>query len=233
MATIKARFKPGTFLRLLILFSLLFGAAGCDLARGINLPTGLPFGAATATPTPVKPPVSPATNTPGADLGFLTTATPVQSLTLWVPPEFDPASGSKAGELLKARLAEFSRRNGGMQVNVRVKATSGEGGLLESLNAASAVAPLALPSVIALPRADLEAAALKGLVYPLDGLSTTIDQTDWYPYARQLAMVQGATFALPFAGDALVAAYRPEKVAGPPADWQAAVRWSQPLASAA
>ena len=58
--------------------------------------------------------------------------------------------------------------------------------------------------MVALSRADLEVAALKGLVFPLDGVSTVIDEADWYDYARQLAMVQGTTFALPFAGDALV-----------------------------
>ncbi len=57
-----------------------------------------------------------------------------------------------------------------------------------------------------------------------------IDQADWYNYARQLAMVQGATFALPFAGDALVVAYRPARVVAPPADWPAVYSLGQPLA---
>jgi ABC-type glycerol-3-phosphate transport system substrate-binding protein len=171
------------------------------------------------------------TVTPGAvqpDPQATPTALPV--LTLWVPPDFDPASGTRAGDLLRQRLDEFSRQNGGVQVQVRVKAASGPGGLLESLNAAGAAAPLALPSLVALPRGDLEVAALKGLVFPLDGVSSAIDETDWYDYARQLAMVQGATFALPFAGDALVLAYRPGKVAVPPTDWSAVFRLSQPLA---
>ena len=113
---------------------------------------------------------------------------------------------------------------------MRVKASSGTGGLLESLNSASAAAPLALPSVVALSRADLEVAALKGLVIALDKSSTLIDESDWYDYARQLAMVQGATFALPFAGDALVVAYRPSKVVAAPKDWQTVFRLGQPLA---
>jgi ABC-type glycerol-3-phosphate transport system substrate-binding protein len=67
-------------------------------------------------------------------------------------------------------------------------------------------------------------------VFPFDGLSTVIDENDWYSYARQLAMVQGATFALPFAGDALLVAYRPALVVAPPADWEAIFRLGQPLA---
>lgn len=158
------------------------------------------------------------------------TATAVPTLTLWVPPEFDPQAGTPAGSLLESRLREFSRQNGGVQVNVRVKAASGTGGLLESLNAAYNAAPLNMPSVVALTRPDLEVAALKGLVQPLDGASTAIDEADWYDYARQLAMVQGTTFALPFAGDALLIAYRPAMVITPPVDWVAINRLAQPLA---
>lgn len=181
------------------------------------------------TATPQRDSSNPVVTTaaPGA------TASPAafpSTLTLWVPPEFDPAGGTPAGDLLNARLQEFSQQYGGVEVRVRVKATSGAGGLLESLTASAAAAPEVLPSVIALSRTDLEVAALKGLVFPLDGTSTTIDQTDWYNYARQLAMVQGATFALPFAGDALVLAYRPTKVIGPPADWDTILRLSQPMA---
>lgn len=212
---------------LTLLFLLLF--TGCDLARGIGL---LPA-AATLTPPPAaaggetSAPGSaptPTAGTPGV------TPTAVQKLSLWVPPEFDPEGGTPAGDLLRERLELFSRQNGGVQVEVRVKASSGPGGLLESLTTASAAAPLALPSVVALSRPDLEIAALKGLVYPLDGISTAIDQSDWYAYARQLAMVQGATFALPFAGDALVVAYRPGSVAVAPTDLAAIYRLGQPLA---
>jgi ABC-type glycerol-3-phosphate transport system substrate-binding protein len=132
--------------------------------------------------------------------------------------------------MLNQRLQDFSRLNGGVQVLVRVKASSGPGGLIDSLAAASAAAPAALPSVVALSRSDLEVAALKGLIFPLDGVSMMIDETDWYEYARQLAMVQGATFALPFAGDALVVAYRPADVAVIPTDWPSIFRLGQPLA---
>jgi ABC-type glycerol-3-phosphate transport system substrate-binding protein len=58
--------------------------------------------------------------------------------------------------------------------------------------------------MVALNRSDLEAAALKGLVYPIDGLTAVVEDSDWYPYARELARVQNSTFGLPFAGDALV-----------------------------
>lgn len=205
--------------------------SGCDLIRSSQLPVTLPD-----IRTPAKSPLPGITTAPAASLPATAmpepqaTATPFSAIVLWVPPEFDPGSNTPAGILLSQRLQEFSRLNGGVKVQVRVKASSGQGSLLEALGAANAAAPAALPSVVALSRSDLEVAALKGLIYPLDGVSTVIDETDWFGYSRQLAMVQGATFALPFAGDALVIAYRPEKVIGPPADWPAVYRLSQPLA---
>jgi ABC-type glycerol-3-phosphate transport system substrate-binding protein len=73
-------------------------------------------------------------------------------------------------------------------------------------------APSALPDLVALPRYALEVAAQKGLVRPLDGLSTELENSDWYPYARDLAEIEGTSYGIPFAGDALVIIYRPELV---------------------
>ncbi len=218
--------------RFLSLFLLLL-ISGCGLVDQASVPGWWPF-ASTPSPVPVgtATPVGMTATVP-SEIDRPATATTVPSLTMWVPPEFDPQAGTPAGAILENRLREFSRRNGGVRVIVRVKAASGAGGLLESLNAAYSAAPLNMPSVVALARSDLEAAALKGLVQPLDGASTVIDEADWYGYARQLAMVQGATFALPFAGDALIIAYRPAMVNSSPADWTAIESLAQPLAFAA
>jgi multiple sugar transport system substrate-binding protein len=220
---------------LAVLVALLSGLlGGCEIVRQVA-PQALDLpGAATHTPAAQDTPTSlEPTSTPGANLGFLSTETVPQSLTLWLPPEFDPASGTPAGNLLAQRLALFSQQNDGVVIHVRIKAASGPGGLLDSINTASSAAPLALPSVVALSRTDLETAALKGLLHPYDGLSTTIDQPDWYTYARQLAMVQGLTFSLPFAGDALMLVYRPGMIEDAPVDWETVFRMGQPMAFSA
>ncbi len=152
------------------------------------------------------------------------------TLTLWLPPQFDPAADTPAGQLLQQRLDAFMEENPGVLIHVRIKAPSGPGGLLESLTAAAAPAPAALPSVIALSRGDLEAAALKGLIYPLEGVSEEVESTDWYPYARQLSRVQDIPFAIPIAGDALMLFYRPASVGGtPPQNWQEVLAFGNPL----
>ena len=95
----------------------------------------------------------------------------------------------------------------------------GQGGLLDALTATNAAAPGALPSLILLNRQDMETAALKGLILPLDDMTAVMGSTDWYPYAQDLARLQGSIFGLPFAGDALALVYRPVRFPSPPKSW--------------
>jgi ABC-type glycerol-3-phosphate transport system substrate-binding protein len=197
--------------RALALAFLLAFLIGCT-------PTPLPGQTATpeATATPTSIPIPTLASDEAAPAGPLT-------LTIWLPPEFDPANGSPAGDLLQARLIEFSQRRDNVTIATRIKNVDGPGGILEALATGSAAAPQSLPDLVALPRAAFETAAIKGLLHPFDGLTTILDDPDWYEYARQLAHVQGSTFGIPFAGDALLMVYRPEKVTQPPLDWAASL----------
>lgn len=221
--------RPAAVARSFCFVLILLLLAGCT--GEFSLPT-LPI-PARATPTPsvaeMQTPTKPTPSTPA-----VTEEPPGPiELTIWVPPQFDPDSGAPGGPVLRRRLEQFESENPGIQVKVRVKAQNGPGGLLETLTAASAAAPDAIPSLIALTRTDLESAALKGLVFPLDELSAAIDQTDWFPFAQQLALVQGSTFGLPFAGDAQVLLYRPARVPTAPTSWEEILRRGEPLAFAA
>ena len=166
------------------------------------------------TPTPQDTPI--ATSPPAPTPTTSPTAVGPTTIELWLPPEFDPNSGNQAGDILKTRLEEFTARRPNTRVDVRLKAIDGPGGMLDSLTTASAAAPLALPDIVALPRPVLEAAALKGLLRPLDDLIEPIDNSDWYDFARQMAHVQNSTYGLPFAGDAQVLVYRTTTIPEPP-----------------
>lgn len=161
-------------------------------------------------------------NTPTATLSPLPTPAATagpkvpRTIRIWLPPEFDPESGTPAGEILKTRLKEFTDRRPDTRIEVRIKAHEGVGGMLDSLAAASAAAPLALPDLVALPRPDLETAALKGLLRPFDDLIDTTEDSDWYPFARQMALLQNSTYGIPFAGDAQMLIYRPLTIPAPP-----------------
>ena len=178
------------------------------------------------TPTPAEDsdqtpePSVPATESPRGSL----------TLSVWLPPEFDPNSGSAAGDLMRARLEAFRALNPDLSIDIRVKAEDGPGGLLPSLTAAHAAAPLALPDLIALPQSDLEAAAIKNLVHPIDGLSNVHESDDWYQYARDLVHIQDSNFGFAFAGNALVLVYRPSAFDQPPVSIAQAIELGEALA---
>jgi len=180
--------------RLLTFAILIFLLAGCA-----NISSLL------STPEPA--PVS--TNTPAAIATSTSTATPTttpggpRTLRIWVPPQFDPSAETPAGALLQARLDEFIARRPSLQIEVRVKPESGTSGLPNALTTTRSAAPSTMPDLVALSRVNLESATAKGLLHPLDGLTTLPDDPDWYPYARQMAHIQNTTFGLPFAGDAM------------------------------
>jgi len=197
-----------------ILFAMLL-LAGCSILSELNL---LP---STSIPT------QPSGETPQATFTFeLPTPSPTSSsgkpkneLIIWVPPEFDPKSGSSAGELFNSRLNEFVTVHPGLSIDVRIKAATGQGGLLDSLSATSAAAPTAIPSLVALSRPDTETAALKALILPWDEMIGTGSTPVLYPYASALGEIQGMKYGLPFMGDALVMVYRPLQVGYAPTSW--------------
>jgi len=186
-------------------------------------------GQAPVSPTPTVGNTTKPTNTAepinSTDPVPLETAMPAGpvKLRIWAPPQFDPAAGTPAGDLLRARLDQFEKRRTGVEIEVRIKDVYGVGGLLDSLATTSAAAPLVLPDLIALPRDLLETGALKGLLYPYNDLTSLTDDQDWYDYARDLARIQNNFYGLPFAGDALALVYPTLVVDSPPVDWISAL----------
>lgn len=192
-----------------LLVMLLITAAGCSLI-------------APAGSTPSGGEVTPTTGVTEVSSTPVPTVTPAgpMILTIWLPPQFDPNSGTPAGNILKQALQDYQKDHPEILVEVRVKAPEGPAGLLESLAAAEPVAPAVVPSIIALQRPYLEIAALKGMIYPLDAEAAGLQDADWFTYARDLARVQDTVFGLPFAGDALVLLYRPGRLSFIPSSWE-------------
>jgi ABC-type glycerol-3-phosphate transport system substrate-binding protein len=212
-----SRAGVGAVLVLILLVSLAV-LSSCST----QLKTPVPATLSQPTATQVLPPSAAVTST-----SVTATQTP---LVLWLPPQFDPSSGTAAGNLLSKRLSDFSSQNPDVDLQMRIKAASGTANLLDSLDVTHTAAPNALPAVIALPLQDMQVAAQKKLIIPLDGHSKVIDDPDWYKYAQQMALIQGSTYGLPFAGDALVLAYRPAYVGNPPFDWEHIFQTGKPVA---
>lgn len=200
---------------LAIALILLLFLSACD-----RLPFDIPW-MEPNQPTPTKRLGDPGNKTPTPDPTDVVAPTPeaITSLTLWVPPEMDPELETPAAQIFADQLQRYSEANDELEIIVRVKAASGAGGLLDALTATSLAAPDALPDLIALSREDLEVAALKGLVFSMDGMTDLADSGDWYGYAREMALLQSSTYGLPFAGDALALVYLTETLPVFPATW--------------
>ena len=218
----------------LISFLVLVAMVGCT-----SLPFSLGASSQVRTLTAERTLLPNAPTTPRANETILPTTAGVPALAtqpisgllvrIWLPPEFDPEGNSTASGLLKARLQEFAAENPEVRLEVRVKAVEGPGGLLDSLVAANAAAPLVLPDLVLLPRPLLESAALKGLLYPYDGLTNIMDDQSWFEYARQLAHLKASTYGIPFAGDTMVLAHHSSLLETTPHNLDAALSLGEVL----
>jgi ABC-type glycerol-3-phosphate transport system substrate-binding protein len=101
---------------------------------------------------------------------------------------------------------------------------SGPAGILDSLTGASSVAPNALPSLVLLTRSDLVIAANRGLLFPIEGISSSVDETDWYPFAQSMVIHQGSVYGLPFASNALGVLVRGNRLVDDQPSWDEALR---------
>lgn len=202
-----------------LLVSSLLGLAGCDL-----LPETweLPWNqAATVSPeeTDVPEPTSVTQEaTEVAEEQTPTPAPPPEKLILWLPPELDPNGETEAATILKDRLDEFAYLNS-IELDVRIKAVSGGGGLLDALRTTHAAAPASSPDVVALSREHLLQAAHDEVVFWSEGLKATISDLDWYNFGRDAGTVQGEVMAVPFKGVPLGLVYQSVSQLIPSNEW--------------
>jgi len=154
---------------------------------------------------------------------------PERRLTLWLAPEFAPSPDTAAGQLLADRLAAFAAANPGLTIQTRVKARRGQAGLLETLTAASLVAPNSLPDLITLDREAMHAAAVKAMIIPLETIRAAPASPEWSEHAVLASQVDGTPFGLPLASEADVLAYRADIYGSAPDAWSQVLNGPKPF----
>ncbi len=152
-----------------------------------------------------------------------------KTLRLWVPPAFEPKADTPAGEELLNQLQQFEQANSGIRVEVRVKRADGTGGMIDSLHTAMAAATGALPDIIAIDANNLDAATADDFIIALDTLVNPDIIADYYPFALESVRRNGSIMALPFASDALVAAYATTAYKAPPTTWEGVLESAFPV----
>jgi len=198
---------------------LLFALAGCSsLAPILSTPTPVPVETATATPQ-----LDPTQPTP--------TQTAPQKLIVWLPPQFDPSAETVSAGLLNQRLKAFEVEHPGLKIEVRIK--GGDTDIVDFLSVTNKAAPASMPDLIALSYDQMQDAASRGYLHPLDGLTNILQDPDWYVFARELSSVQNAAYGIPFAADALMTIYRPSLFESSPSTWDSIINSGALLAFAA
>ncbi len=176
-------------------------------------------------PTAIKTKIAPTqTATPGSP------EKEKASLTIWVPPQFDPQGPTSSGELFQARMDEYLSEHPSLTIDVRVKDLSGPGGILDTLRTARDAAPLVLPDVIALPRSLMETAAGEDLIAPFGEYAGQFEGKDWYSFADQLARIDEEVYGIPFAADILIFAYKTDSLESSPGSWEELLSNPKPMA---
>ena len=180
---------------------------GCSsLAPLLSPPTSVPALEATSTPLaiPIPTPTAPATDRS-------------RLLRIWLPPRFDPNTGTPSGDLFKARLQEFQSEYPSINIEIRIKSDID---ILNTLAVTNLAAPEAMPDLIALSYSDMQEIAAAGFLHPLDGLTAVLEDPDWYAFARELGHVQSTEYGIPFASDVLLTVYRASVFVEPPSTWE-------------
>ena len=216
MADIVKKFR--IWLMMLTLSSLLV-LTGCGLLpENWNLPWSHP---ATVSPGQTDLPL-PVDVTEQATLAVdeptATPAPPPGKLIIWLSPELDPNGESEAAAILKDRLDEFAYLNS-VELDVRIKAVSGGGGLMDALRTTHAAAPASSPDVVALSREQLLQAVREEVVFSSESLTTAMSDLDWYNFGRDAGTVQGTVMAVPFKGVPMGLVYQSVSQLIPSNEW--------------
>ncbi|MBN1287707.1 MAG: extracellular solute-binding protein [Anaerolineae bacterium] len=176
---------------------------------------------APAQPTP--PPTASPTPEP-----IISTLTPVavetteppemgrQTLRLWLVEPFAPEGKVPAAVFLE-QLQLFRAEHTDLDIDVRIKASSGAEGVLPVLRSTASVAPSVLPDLVLLSRPDLISALNDSLIQNLSGRLPEEIVNDLFPVALEMVTLNGGIYGVPYTLDAQHLVYRTTAIDQAPA----------------
>jgi ABC-type glycerol-3-phosphate transport system substrate-binding protein len=118
---------------------------------------------------------------------------------VWVPDALIPLDDNDSFLALQDLVNTFASSQADIQeVEIRLKRAEGLGGMLETLLAAQAAAPDALPTVAMLRRADLVAALEANLLTALDDQIPSAVLSDLYPTVLELGRIDSRLYGIAY-----------------------------------
>ncbi len=150
------------------------------------------------------------TATPSATLTATPRLAPTQTqepatvaVRFWLPDTLAGLDSVEAGDVLAEQISGFEAANPALDVELRLRAAEGAGGVLEALRTATTVAPAALPDITLLRYPEFLQAVEQGLIARLDPSEVPpLDET-YAPSVAAMAQVDGALYGIPSTIDLL------------------------------
>lgn len=201
--------KKGISLFLLTLIVLI--SSGCGQIEGLGL-----SGVATNTSIPEPTTTPEAVQIEGDEVGD--DLQPV-NLIVWIPDDLFGSPDSEKSLSFQSRIDLFLERHPGVRIEIRTKLADDSGGIINSLLSSQESASLGLPDVVILDQDDLKIAFDSLALKPLEDLSFSLEDRQYFPYTYGLSQIDGQAYSLPFMGDAYVMYYRNAVVGSAPTKW--------------
>jgi ABC-type glycerol-3-phosphate transport system substrate-binding protein len=159
------------------------------------------IGTPTLTPEPTPIPL---TLTP------VGTPQPVEvELSVWMPETLAPARNTDVQALFANQIQTFQAARPNVTVERRLKKAEGQGGLVETLISASAVAPNDVPDLVLIHQDDLPRLVTQALAKRLDNRLPEALLDSLYPSVLPLGAMGSQLYGLPYALEIQHVAYQP------------------------
>lgn len=168
------------------------------------------------TPSPTDLVLPSATGTVVAEAATVTPTpapTAPDTILIWWPGSLYPTANSPAARVLRDQLDAYRTLNA-KTISIRVKRDDGLGGILETLQSGSLVAPSTMPDLTLMRRNDLVQAASVKLLASID--VSTFSPDDLFSSGLSLGRVNGTQYGLPYTLELQHAIYRTSTLATPP-----------------
>jgi ABC-type glycerol-3-phosphate transport system substrate-binding protein len=175
--------------------------------------TPLPDAAASLAPATDAPQVAAATATPA----------PADTIAVkfWLPDELAGLDSVDAGDVLSEQISGFQRANPTIEVELRLRAASGTGGILETLRTGALVAPAALPDITLLRYNDFRVAVELRLLAPLESANLLLTDESYHAAVAAMGIVEEQQYGVASTLDLLHVAYTADEALSSTAfaDW--------------
>ncbi len=135
------------------------------------------------------------------------------AVVIWWPAPLYPEDNAEALAVLREQTQDYEATQG-WAIVIRVKRAEGPGGIFETLQAGSLVAPAAMPDLTLVQHGELAKMVAAKLIQPVDMRALAVD--DLFSASTMLGQLQKVQYGIPYVLETQHIAYRSATIPAPP-----------------